>query len=323
MITYSLDNYSEILFNGVNYTLPEQNVSIIKLLMTELGVLPDHDLSREKHANFKRHEPSRTSNFKSKTDDTWEKRALYQVTKIEKKDGIEKIINDIRICLNKISGKNYDAQRDNIIKYIEQIVIDYKSLDDTTEYYESMAKIAKSIFDIASTNKFYSDIYAKLYNELIQKYTEFNDNVNSVIVQYYDSISTIEFVDEKNNYDKFCDNNKLNDKRKAIAAFIVNLMKCGVLKRDDVLSCIIKLQDLVLSYIDESDKGFIVDEITENIFIFVTMSITELSSLDNWSTIINNITTFSQIKPKDKASLSSRAIFKYMDVLDFIKKNKK
>lgn len=35
---------------------------------------------------------------------------------------------------------------------------------------DEMIKVSSTIFDIASTNRFYSKIYAELYSELIKKY---------------------------------------------------------------------------------------------------------------------------------------------------------
>ena len=327
MPKYTLDDYSQIIFNGISYDMPDITKSIIKSLMAEIGNVTENmqHSNRDKisSSSYKRQDNRRPPpNFK-KPDENWEKIKQFQATKIEKKEGVDKYINDIRICLNKISSKNYDTQCDAINKYIDQIVAEYANCEDKTEYCESMTKIAKSIFDIASTNKFYSDLYAKLYNDLLLKYTEFSENIDSVIQQYLDGVMLITFVDQNDDYDNYCENNKTNDKRKAMSAFIVNLMKYNIINADDVLSLIIKLQDTVLEYINLQDKSFIVDEITENIFIFVTMSLETLYTFDKWAKIIYNIKTCSQIKPKESPSMSSRAIFKYMDILDFIKKSKK
>ena len=42
---------------------------------------------------------------------------------------------------------------------------------------------------------------------------------------------TIEYCDPKKNYDKFCDINKANEKRKAMSLFIVNLMIIGIVEK--------------------------------------------------------------------------------------------
>jgi len=87
-----------------------------------------------------------------------------------------------------------------------------------------------------------------------------------------------------------------------------------------VISVITQLEELVLKYIDEIDKTNEVEEITENIFIFVTMALETMSTSEDWQTVIDNINVCSKSKPKEHPSMSSRALFKYMDILDFIKK---
>jgi hypothetical protein len=88
-----------------------------------------------------------------------------------------------------------------------------------------MLRIANSIFDIASTNKFYSELYAILYKELTGKFPVFKEIIIRFISQYLENIGKIQFIDSNKDYDLYCENNKLNDKRKAMSAFLVNLMK--------------------------------------------------------------------------------------------------
>ena len=92
-----------------------------------------------------------------------EKEEVFLPTKMDIKEGIEKDMNNIRTSLNKISIKNYDIQKDIIISLLIQF------LTDDIEHQISLKKIAQFIFDIASTNKFYSALYVDLYLELINK----------------------------------------------------------------------------------------------------------------------------------------------------------
>jgi hypothetical protein len=71
---------------------------------------------------------------------------------------------------------------------------------------------------------------------------------------------------------------------------------------------------------DEVNKINEIEEITENLFIMITSSKTECCSEDKWNTIAENIKVCSQLKVKEKKSLSSRAVFKYMDIYDCLKK---
>ena len=53
-------------------------------------------------------------------------------------------------------------------------------------------------------------------------------------------------------------------------------------------------------------------------YILVTNSATILNDHSMWSEIINNITRISGLKVKMKPKISSKTIFKYMDIIDIL-----
>jgi hypothetical protein len=324
--SYNLENYKNIIVSGYDYKLPETIIKIISNLSNELGVSfkentkstiiqEEYSLENKKYSkrNFgiKRVKPI-------VDEEQWEKIKVFKSTQIEQKEGIEKLINDVRVCLNKISNKNYETQRDAIILCIKEIIENKE-----TENISELMRINKSIFEIASTNKFYSELYALLYKDLINEFECFKENIEPFINEYIDNIQNINYVDPKVNYDKYCDYNKENDKRKAMSAFIVNLSKNDIIEKDIVINKIIYLEELVLNYCDTENKTNEVEEITENLFILVTKSLTEMMNEPNWDIVMNNIKDLAQMKTKKHKSLSSRSLFKFMDILDFIKKEQK
>ena len=364
---YTLEDAENIRTSGFTYTLTQQIQDKIKKLMVDLGDViaasaPQHT-TYSTSDNFQQHQPQqhqhrfrdtsersgikkprfeknthpknqRYTNTPSNTDAVWEKQKAFIATKIEKKEGIEKLINDIRICLNKISTKNYESQKDTIFQYINLIIeknkdiienevnIDPTKLDTPdSSVNDDLHKIAVSIFDTASTNKFYSELYATLYKELSANYPIFMEIIDGFIQTYLENISLIRFVDSSVNYDKFCSNNKENDKRKAMTVFIVNLMKKELYPKSSVLDIIIKLQTSILAYVDLPDKVNEVEEITENIFLFITNIEKECLDAELWPMVVENIKTCSQYKVKEHVSISSRVIFKYKDICDHWKKN--
>jgi hypothetical protein len=322
VVSYNLDSYRDMVFSGIEYKLPTSILDTIQKLSNELGVLNVMTSKTSDSAPFKPFTNSKRSGFANKRNktnqeddkDTWEKVKPFKTTQLEKKEGTEKLINDIRICLNKISSKNYESQRDVIIEHLKELIV----CDNDDE----LSKITKSIFDIASTNKFYSELYANLYKELIEESSVFQENVTPFIDQYLINIKDIRYVDPKVDYDKFCDNNKENDKRKAMAAFIVNLTKNNIIDKQKLIDLILQLENTVIQYVDEDNKTNEIEEITENIFIFTTMSYKILKGDVGWEEVNENIRILSQIKTKEHKSMSSRAVFKYMDILDYLKKNK-
>jgi hypothetical protein len=100
-------------------------------------------------------------------------------------------------------------------------------------------------------------------------------------------------------------------------------MKQQVLPKCEVLQLIINLQEKVMSAIDVEGKTEWIDEITENLFILVTLvaedDTTTIGSIeDQVTTIRNNVDICSKYKAKEHKSISSRAIFKYMDMVKSI-----
>jgi hypothetical protein len=336
---YDVNNYNSISLEGYDYRLPSAILSIIIKLTNELGIIAQPPVRTnaastsseewEPATNYKRTPMKRNksnSKMREMNDETWTSTRGFKVTKIEKKEGMDKIINDIRVCLNKISTKNYDIQKDSAFLLINNLIDndsdgEHPSDEDEGKLSASdnVTKIANVIFDIASANKVHSELYARLYKELTQKFDIFGEIIRNIVDQYLIGITTIECVDQNVDYDKFCNNNKLNDKRKAMALFIVNLMKQDIIGDKEVGRIVITLLELVISYKDSSERLPEVDEITENIFVFMTSANLELKTLSNWEDILNIIKQCSQYKSRDCLGISSRAIFKYMDMLDYTK----
>jgi len=149
----------------------------------------------------------------------------------------------------------------------------------------------------------------------------FEDNFK----EFMDLFNTIEFVDPKKNYDKFCDYTKTNDKRRAMSLFIVNLMINEVIEKDEILDIIKQIQKLISTYICKPEKTNEVEELTENVYIIITKSKEVLSKAasieESWATIISNIEFVSMLKPKmkDYPSITNKTIFKHMDLLEELK----
>jgi len=325
---YTLQDFEKVSFFDMDYKLPESVILTITKLANEIGVLVGSKQTSESNINDNSHKKNGGFNNKKNRgfqrrenlNDVWETEKTFKPTKIEKKDGVEKLLNDIRTCLNKISSKNYEVQRDAIFENIDKIISDDSSDDESSSKSIDVGTITNAIFEIASTNKFYSELYATLYKELSSNFSKFRENIDSVIDHYMDGISNIQFVDPNVDYDKFCDNNKVNDKRKALTAFIVNLTKQNVIEKGKTLELIKHLLNIVVESADIENKKYEVEEITENIYLFVTLSVSELKEEPLWNDIISSVKMLSQYKVKEHLSITSRSVFKYMDAIDQINK---
>lgn len=327
---YNYDDFVNIMNDRFEYKLPEIVIDKINTLEKDLEVYististiqpNDNEKNYKKSTQFNsgsQNKKYKTLHGKKIIDDDWEnirKTIAFKPTKIVEKEGIEKILNDIRVSLNKISAKNYESQRDVIIENINNI------MNNENENKENdMKLIVNSIFEIAINNKFLSELYADLYRELCNNFPQFISVIDVFINQYKNGVKEIIYVEPTIDYDKYCNYNKTNDKRKSLSLFMVNLMKKDLITKDTLTDLITYLQNLVFEYMDDVNKINEIEEITENLFIIITTSKQYCCSEENWNTIVENIKLCSQLKVKDKKSLSSRAIFKYMDILDALKK---
>ena len=303
-----------------DYELPLSTQTILKSLSLEIGTPVEEPFhkseasvkrptnSTEKERNSFRSTDRRRNLLANKRNASTEpvEPIVFKTTKLETKEGVEKQINEIRICLNKISAKNYDAQKDIIFEKIRGVSV---------EEPETSAKIATAIFDIARSNKFYSELYATLYKDLVEDFDVFREIIQGVILKYNGTIENIHYQDPNVDYDKFCEYTKNNDNRKALATFIVHLMKKSVLSTSEVTTLIVNLQTIVFDYIEEENRSNEVEEITENIFIFISQCRDVLKDDAVWNeTILPNLLKISSYKAADHTSLTSRAVFKYMDL---------
>ena len=277
-------------------------------------------VGRGSHSFSKRGQPS--------DDLSWENVRNFKTTKLEKKEGIDKKINDIRICLNKISAKNYDTQKETIFNHIQDCLKD-EDEDESSESVrkEALQKVATAIFDIASTNKFFSEIYAKLYKSLVEISPVFHEILDSFVAHFMDSLKEIKYVDPNVDYDAFCAYNKQNDKRKASAIFMIHMMKLEILKISQVVPILSNLVAKIEENMETVNRLNEVEEMTEVLFLFLQEGFTFLFHATSERTeidlIFSKIRMFATYKIKDKPSFSSRVIFKYMDLVSIMNKSEK
>lgn len=327
LLFYTLDDISIFINKEYRVVLHEDIHNVIDQLFKDIAPFEnagdDRVTRRSERSND--HTPVRNRNNKKmnskyngtdtkdeSSEEKWDRTPAFVATKMETKEGIEKQINDIRILLNKISDKNYENQKDAIISKIIECSNNIDAVED-------LKKIATVLFEIAKSNKFYSEIYATLYKELIDNFSFFNDTIEPFINQFMDSLNTLEYVDANINYDGFCNYNKMNENRRSSMAFIVNLMKKNVKLPIDIVDIVIHFQQLALKYVNEVNRVNEVDEITEVLSIVILMIYTDYKDNEQWKNeILPTIKMFSGFKIKEKPSLSSRSIFKYKDIIDKI-----
>ena len=327
---YSIDDYNSILFQGFDFKLSDETLNIISELALKVGspdyvktpvfqkqenIMKASEISKElgdKNGGFKRGRRGKSQEILNNED--WNAIRNFQTTKIEEKSGLDADIDSIRANLNKLTDKNYIDIVNKIFEIIDRLISENITLDN-------MTKLSATLFDIASTNRYYSKVYADLYSELSSKYPTMKDTFEKNLENFTELFNTIEYVDPTVNYDKFCEINKINERRKALAAFYLNLMSNGMITNVKIMEITRNLLAQLYAFISQDNKKNEVDELTETVAILYKKELYEDDDGDDYSlieglNISEVIDKIANSKVKDYKSLTNKSLFKFMDLID-------
>jgi hypothetical protein len=285
---YTIQDFNDILAAGFSYDLKDSNViELISSLANKVGaptyiktpVFPKREkttgvageqIELQETLSSSASSSSLSSNRRPRnkpsqiSDEDWGMIRTFQKTEMKKTEGIEKRIDAIRSLLNKLTDATYGVIEPEILSEVNAII---RGEDDEVDgnnnnnngivavEEENINKIAHSIFNTASSNMFYSALYAKLFKQLVQCHDIFTTVFEKSYSEFVGLFKKIEYVDPNVDYNKFCEVTKMNDKRKAMSMFIINLMKEDMLEADSVVEIIVELQEMVNSYIKQANKA--------------------------------------------------------------------
>jgi hypothetical protein len=314
---YSYSEIEQISFNGFNFTIPEETLAIISSLAVKVG-----SPAYVKTPVFQKREPILSQGSappppirkrRNKESADWDLPSppmQSTASVLAQKEGISADINQIRVCLNKVSESTYN----DVLAQLKTILT--ASIETANE--EEMHKISESIFEIVSNNKFFSRLYANIYTELLRSFPP----LNAIFVASYDShlslFKNVEYVDPDTDYNKFCANNVINEKRKAVSAFFVNLAINGTIPNENVENLLKELIESVLTQMVQPNKSNEVCELIENIAILFNKSAPPQITISHGGTqhtVAEIIRVLAMTKMKTYPSLSSKSTFKCMDLI--------
>lgn len=213
----------------------------------------------------------------------------------------ESTVSEILKILNKISEKNYEKLKDELCGMV-------KSIDNV----EDLNKITLVIFNIASSNLFYSKLFSKLYKELIDQNRSFYDVFQIHYHKYFTEIQSFDYT-TTDNYDLFCEYTKKINQMEATLTFFINLMKTNNCDIENITEMCILLENKLIE-----DKEY--DKIEQNeqflhcIYVIMKECIDYILFHENLETIVLKIKEI-KLHPR----LSPKMKFKCMDLDDIIK----
>ena len=316
IVRYNKEIINSIINNNIRYQLSQEVIDLISDLSEKVGDptydrTPNFDKSykAEKYEKQYKYERSKNYNkFNKKNYDEEFNMGNFETTELKKKEGIELYIDIIRRYLNKITDKTYESSCEKIYEILDMSI---KSASN-----DDLDKISNTIFCIASNNVFYSSLYSLLYSELIKKYEIFRVKLNTSFSNYQNIILNIKYVNSNEKYDEYCENIKVNDNNKTLLLFYTNLMKVNVLMKDNIIDIILFIYERFFELIEEDNKKEIVEELSEILYILIKNGYEYINTCERWELIDLKINQVSKLKSKDKPSISSKTIFKHMDILD-------
>lgn len=295
MITYSLEKILGLEKNN-KFVLDESTLNCLKDIDSLVGS-PNYVKTPRFNHSCNNYENSKWENFRT-----------FKKTVIINKDStdFEKCKFDVRDSLNKLTDNTYEAIRKKI----------FSIMDDLTD--DDMKVICPVMFDIMSSNIFYSGLYTSLFKEMIERYEIVLSIFKSNFSNFLNIFKKIEYISSDDNYNEFCKINKTNEKRRAQSKFFSNLMLKKIIPKENILKIVLTLQERIILYISDDESKHIIEEIIENIYIIFD---TIYKSIDDDNELMKLIIT--NVKwlldnQNDYISVSNKAVFKYMDILDHL-----
>lgn len=311
---YTIPDFHKIINSGYNYTIDEQAVEIINMLAQKVGApsyqrtpnfTKNDKMGRHKSNLLHKRKPKRNQEI---CDEDWEAIRNFQATEIQEAEGINKLINNLRTEINKISLQTYDTQ----FKIICDIL---KELTESNAFKEEdKIKVGSLIFEVACTNKFYSELYSKLIKELNDLFEWLPSIFKSSIIVNFKKFLEFEVADGNKDYEKFCKINKDNENRKSVSTFYINLYKKEIITISEIIEYLQSYKNLLTEKLN-SDESQVVEQLAENISILV-LGILDEEENEYVEEIKEYITHLSQTKPSQHTGLTNKTVFIFMDLCD-------
>jgi len=299
-VSYTLQQIENISFSDFKYKLPERTLKILDDIERKVGC-PTY----VKTPNFKK----RRNNY---GDENWDSIRSFTTTKItEASTKEEEIILEIKKILNKMTQITFEY---NCMALIELMDENESILNEI-----NMKKISNIIFTTGINNSLLGDVFAELYKVLMNKYEIMIDVFDENLQSFMKVFDNIEYVSPDEDYDRFCEINKINEKRAKLSSFFVSLMKIEVISPETLVDIVLNLQNMIVTMYKNKENRNKIDEICENIFILITKGKEQMRTLSCFSAIEKNVTDFSKINKKEYQGMSNKSIFKNMDILDDLK----
>jgi len=331
---YNLQQVNAIMFAGFDYLLQDDTINMFNFLTTQIGsnAFINSNVFQKREVKEVEDDSSADQGFKldkkkkrgnramEVSNEDWESIRSFQATKIEQKSGLDAIIDKLKLAMSKLTKDKYLLIREQIIEVLNEIV------QAEPDHVVLTERIGNIMLDIVLSNKTLLKLYADLFSDLLGSYSWLRQSIDNHFTNYLNLFKGMEYFDPDKDYNKFCDMNVINEKRKLTSQLFVYFALNGLLPKRSIYEFLVSLLRTMFEYINQPNKKFEVDEITENMAILfnkeIIKTVEDADDYDedlyiiNGLSIIELIKVFAKSKAKDFKSLSNKSIFKCMDLVE-------
>tara|TARA_Y100000389_G_scaffold86932_1_gene83580 strand:+ start:13770 stop:14672 length:903 start_codon:yes stop_codon:yes gene_type:complete len=225
------------------------------------------------------------------------------------KEKLKSSEDELRKLFNKLTGSKYDA----LMPVLENHIGVMKTLPGFEE-----STVINVLYTVIANTPFYSRMYAKCYTELAKTNPYLKVELDRRRSAFSEGLKEIESVNPNEDYDRYCDLNKDNNRRQAMGKFFMGLGEHGLVEEEYTLSIVRE----VLTYFEEcSGKERFRDEsdTVANLLGALIIDNQYAAELVRGNILENKVVSLSKSKSNSKPSLTNKSVFKFMDVRDYIR----
>jgi len=301
-IEYSMEYIKTIQISQYQY---DEIIPKLNRLLSELGLTLIKEPSI-KNDMWLRNQYQEPENVKGKQD------IKFIIPKHQTKREIKIGLDTIKLNLNKLTDKNYLDISVKMEGMIDEWLKNGASFEEITQ-------MGELIFTIASNNRMFSKVYADLYCYLSDKIKVISDTFYPNFIKYCELFDNISTVVNQDDYDEFCKMNVLNERRRSVSLFMVNLSRNKMIQSSELYNIITNLINRLNEMIMLPDKMIINQELVDNILILYDDGSIYIDSIENFfidnNIVINCIRMIATSNKSSILGINSKTKFKCMDYL--------
>ena len=289
---------------GSTLTLPDDVVTIIRDL--ELRVSAPEYVRTPQFARRPRHRAGRGAASVLEWSGSSGPGSGFKATVLRKREGMDGVVDRLRKYINKMSDKTRETLRTKAFAEIDGHEGASDSLDVST-----------AVFGIVSCNAFYSALYAEFYAAFLKRYPAMRATLEEHLARASSHLATTIIKEPGDDYDAFCEQNKINAAKRATAKFYVSLAARGAVGVQTVVRIVSSIQAAILAAGGTREACAVRDELTEVLFHMLSGNDARcLCVAEEWGDVRTKLREYAERTPQPAKGVSAKSVFRHMDILD-------